>query len=223
MSLKKKSEKICIIEAEIGLMFALTLILKMWNHSVNHVSFVPLACFIHVCYNLKQAECKTLVRAQVFSCLCGLIFELPLRLISHFSSLVLIMSLWGEQHLCSTNWTPLLGFCLTIRATHIHTVTLAHSWIYTKKKKKPPKHIQPTCGVHLFGSKHLERDPCSRLVLRKRCKIIDSYFFKQTLESFCSHSYKISKENVKRQKFFSAVWDLYLILQMLKFAFSTEY
>lgn len=135
MSLKKKSEKICIIEAEIGLMFALTLILKMWNHSVNHVSFVPLACFIHVCYNLKQAECKTLVRAQVFSCLCGLIFELPLRLISHFSSLVLIMSLWGEQHLCSTNWTPLLGFCLTIRATHIHTVTLAHSWIYTKKKK----------------------------------------------------------------------------------------
>lgn len=103
------------------------------------------------------------------------------------------MSLWGEQHLWNTNWTLLLGSCLTITATHIQ-----HTWIYKKKKN-----LQPTCGVHLFVSTHLERDPRSRLIQRKRCKIMDSYFFKHILESFCSDSCKISKENVKRQKFFS--------------------
>ncbi len=81
--------------------------------------------------------------------LCGLIFELPLRLISHFSSLVLIMSLWGWRHLWNTNCPPLLGSCLSIRVTHIHTVPSAHSWIY---RKKPPKCIQPTCGAHLFAA-----------------------------------------------------------------------
>lgn len=85
------------------------------------------------------------------------------------------------------------------------------------------KNLQPTCGVHLFVSTHLERDPRSCLEQRKRCKIMDSYFSKQISESFCSDSCKISKEIVQWQKFFSVAWDLYLILQMLKFAFSTEF
>ncbi len=158
--------------------------------------------------------------------LCGLIFELPLRLISHFSSLVLIMSLWGWRPLRNTNWPPLLGSCLSIRATHIHTVPSAHSWIY---RKKPPKCIQPTCGAHLFGSTHLGRDPRSRLAQRKRCKIMESYFSKQTLESLCSKLI-ISWENVhihwETSVCFTVVWDLYLILQklsVLEFAFSNEY
>lgn len=104
------------------------------------------SCMLYSCMlNLKRAESQTPVRAgvaiktRVLSCKSGFIFELPPRLISHFSGLLLIMSLCGWQRLWNTNWMLLLGSCFSIRGD-------PYSWSH----RHAHEYIQKTHWGHLW-------------------------------------------------------------------------